>query len=396
MQSQFIITLKIFFLLFLSIHTQILPSDSSDCKLTRHSQNFGVPIYGNESSVSTFLVLMDQLKSMNIYYGRIVNGFEFFFYNGTNKSYGFTKHTTNIVANSEKNNEISIDLENKEIKSVKVNHAYWVNTLQFEINDKLTNESFWSELMPGTSYHANESVLNSDSVALNATSFKIFAMSGIIDTSDEIFGDFLQSVKFIYSYHSCPVKQTTRAPSISLRTTTRKIFSTYKPKALLNCSRLSNSYFLESGFNFRFSLSLESLKEIKIYLKNKINGLVFTYENGSIDKFGITDKTQQVDTIDLKNKVIRSVQISEGYCSKRFLFNKVIRFEIYDPERNSSQYISNYFDKYFVPYKKRNYPLQNLRISKIIFYYNQYYYSQAFQFEYSYTSASYNCYQSNI
>jgi hypothetical protein len=143
-----------------------------------------------------FFINLATLKKIEIYHGRIVNGFKFFYKNGDQKSYGFTRHKK---TNYEKNKMISIDLVNKEIVSVRVNHGYWVNTLQFEIYDHLTKETTWSKMMPGQSYFATDTTLDASQFVINKESFKINTLIGEIDKSDKLFGDFLQSLQFEYS-----------------------------------------------------------------------------------------------------------------------------------------------------------------------------------------------------
>ena len=139
---------------------------------------------------------MTALKKLEVYHGKIVNGFKFFFNSGDGINYGLTSY---IKTNNETNEMISIDLENKEIVSIIINHGYWVNTLRFEIYDRVTKTTTWSQIMPDNSYNQTYSSLDASQFVVNKKSFKINLLIGEVDKSDKLFGHFLQSLQFEYS-----------------------------------------------------------------------------------------------------------------------------------------------------------------------------------------------------
>ncbi len=313
---------------------------------TEISKEFGThssDIKGENDSFYNFSIAFSELKQMNIFYERIVNGFEFLFLNGSIQSYGFTKsNKTNT-----KNDVLSIDLENKEIKSVKINHGYWINTLQFEIYDLNSKTTSWSEKMPGQSYFATESILSSDLVSSQV--FRINSIHGIIDTSDDRYGDFLQSFHFEYSY--CPINNLIqveysyslkdRATKTSKKTTQLTRITTTSTATRLPLfkylveQRLSDlyGYSLVNGhrkYGRKFFINLATLKKIKIYHGRIVNGFKFFYKNGDQKSFGFTsqkktnDERNEMISIDLENKEIVSVRVNHGY------WVNTLQFEIYD------------------------------------------------------------------
>ena len=103
--------------------------------------------------------------------------------------FGFTKE-----AFGEKNIASIIDLKNKEISGVKINDDWLVNSLQFEIFDQTLNSTTWSKVFGESSNESTNTQLGGGS-----NDFRLKAMIGIIDTTDETFGPFLQSLSFVYS-----------------------------------------------------------------------------------------------------------------------------------------------------------------------------------------------------
>ena len=159
-------------------------------------------IYGHALETNDtykFRVVFADLKSLTIFYDKIVNGFEFQFLNNTRASYGYT------TKRNETNSNISIDFATKEIKSVKIGHFYWVNSLQFEMYDRVTNTTDW--------IGSYDKVSNDRKSILNVTSEKL-TLIGEVDTSDEIFGEFLQSIQF-----ECPLTRIEQSV-IQVRTST--------------------------------------------------------------------------------------------------------------------------------------------------------------------------------
>ena len=149
------------------------------------SETYGAALEKNETGYN-FSVSIDSLKRMDIYSegNRILNGFRFQFLNESEIKHGHLNETHNVI---------SIDMQNKEIRSIQITHGYWVNAIQFEIYDKL------SKNLTRIPQSGNYTSVIPNKECSQMGVLKITKIIGFIDSSDSIFGDFIQSLKFEYT-----------------------------------------------------------------------------------------------------------------------------------------------------------------------------------------------------
>jgi len=218
------------------------------------SKSYGAEFEQNTSGYS-FSVSLQSLKKMDIYYGIVVNGFRFLFLNGTETYHGL---------NDTSDKSISIDMENKEIRSIKINHVYWVNAIQFQIFDQLSKNLTWSPSMESQTNSEDSIIPSQECSAIGE--FKIEKIIGFVDSSDEKYGDFIQNLKFALNMTTSPTYQEpsliTESSSTSSTThqvnddtkSTQSQKTQSKSQKLANASRGGNSF---SSVHF-FSLIIVS------------------------------------------------------------------------------------------------------------------------------------------
>jgi hypothetical protein len=320
------------------------------------------------------------LTKLTIYSGNYVDAIQFDYDNGNVEfmGSGSSADTTSIVV---------IDMNNKIISGVKLQHSDAINSIQFQIHDPQTNTKIWSEKFGGSDGVSStlldfdqELVLNSIYYKSNQNyiqflifgyySFKCTSLQLSSKSTDQCnlysgtfyIGDKSNNYMVPSDYKTTPLSTTTMPtttqPIIVTTTNSNMAFvrivigqnRTYENRSIYKSDLFNSDGVLLAEYqneavvvtttlfpgDSTFKVLLSDLRKINIYSGFFINALEFEYKDGSKEIYGDVQNpdTSTIERIDLTNQVVTGINVQADWAIRS------LQFQLYDLSTNTYSLIS--------------------------------------------------------